>query len=56
MNERTITEAFRQFVRDEDISDSLWEFTQWLDKVAAQSMRDVVDSVGTQEFYEEYLP
>lgn len=56
MNERTITEAFRKFVRDEDISDSLWEFNQWLGKVAAQSMRDVVDSMGIQDFYEEYLP
>ena len=56
MNERTITDAFRKFVRDEDISDSLWEFNQWIDKVASQSMRDVVESIGTQEFYEAYLP
>ena len=56
MNEQTIIEAFRKFVRDEDISDSLWEFSQWIDKVASQSMRDVVNSMGTQDFYEEYLP
>ena len=56
MNERTIIEAFRDYVKREDISDSLWEFNQWLDKVATQSMRDVVDSMGAKEFYEEYLP
>ena len=56
MNEHIITEAFRKFVRDEDISDSLWEFNEWVGKVASQPMRDVVESIGTQEFYEAYLP
>ena len=56
MNEKQIVDAFRQHVREQDLSDSFFEFGYWLEKVATPEARRVVESMGAMAFYLEYLP
>ena len=56
MNEKQIVDAFRQHVREQDISDSYFEFGYWLKAFATPEARGVVESMGAMAFYMEYLP
>lgn len=56
MNDKQIVDAFRDHVREEDISDSFFEFGYWLRTLAPPEAKRVVEPVGAISFYMEYLP
>jgi len=56
MTAKQIVDAFRDHVREQDISDSFFEFGYWLENVAHPEARRVVESMGAMAFYMEYLP
>lgn len=57
MNERTVTQLFRDYIYREDLDETLFEFTHWIDETAPQVAKDLVESMkdGVTGFYSEYI-
>ena len=57
MNERTVTQLFRDYIYREDLDETLFEFTHWIDETAPPAAKDLVESIdgGVTAFYSEHI-